>query len=115
MGYFSEYALVSEEERGYPSPLSQLLWRLDDLQDRYEALMWESAPYSNGVRLSTADLRFALPEDLDTLGQVEDAIRLAQEDLYADYGIDVTAPPQEDSVWETQLCLFAMPEWLLAA
>ena len=117
MEYFAKFAAPygEQEDRSYPSPDYQLLWRLDDLQDRYDALSRDGAPYRNGVCLSRDELRFALPTDLETVGEVEAAIRLAQEDLYTDYGIDVTASPAEDTVWETQLCLFAMPELLMAA
>ena len=115
MGYYAKYGQPSEEVRGYPSSLAQLLWRLDDLQDRYEALSQAGALYDNSERMVAEELRFVLPADLETVEQVEEAICLAQEDLYTDYGIDVTAPPQEDSVWETQLCLFAMPELLSVA
>ena len=115
MGYYAKYAQPGEEERGYPSPLAQLLWRLDDLQDRYEALIQDGAPCDNGERSAAEELRFVLPTDLATVGEVIGAIHLAQEDLYAEYGIDVYAPAEETTVWDTQLCLFAMPELLTAA
>lgn len=115
MDYYSQYAQPWEEERGYPSSMARLLWRLDDLWDRYDALCREDAPYRNGKVLSEDELRFVLPADLDTAEQVEGAIRLAQEDLYTDHGIDVTVPPQEDDTWENQLCLFTMPSLLLVA
>ena len=48
MGYFSNYALDYEadyEDNSYPSPEKQLMWRLKDLQSRWEELKEYSAPH----------------------------------------------------------------------
>lgn len=46
MGYFSNMAvdMRDDEDHSYPSPERQLLWRLDDLKDRF--------PKRNFVKLS---------------------------------------------------------------
>lgn len=93
MGYFSNYALDYEadyEDNSYPSPEKQLMWRLEDLQSRWEELKEYSAPHSKydaGLRLSDDDVRYAIPEYFTSVRDVERAIKLAISDLRANYGI----------------------------
>lgn len=65
----------------------QLLWRLDDLQDRLEELVAKDAPYRDGYIYSEDDIRYALPEHLFDIGKVERAIELAKDDLVNKYGL----------------------------
>lgn len=65
----------------------QLLWRLDDLQDRLEELIAKDAPYRDGYIYSEDDIRYALPEHLFDIGKVERAIELAKDDLVNKYGL----------------------------
>lgn len=87
MGYFSDFE--REEDRSYPSPEKQLLWRLDDLRNQLEFLIEEGACYRSGIRLSDTDIRYAIPEYFDTIADVERAIMLAKEDLELRHGIVV--------------------------
>lgn len=81
MGYFSNYALDYEadyEDNSYPSPEKQLMWRLEDLQSRWEELKEYSAPhpkYDAGLRLSDNDVRYAIPEYFTSVRDVERAMR----------------------------------------
>ena len=71
----------------YPAPEMQLLWRLDDLQDRLEELVAKDAPYRDGYIYSEDDIRYALPEHLFDISKVERAIELAKDDLVNKYGL----------------------------
>ena len=104
MGYFSNYALDYEadyEDNSYPSPEKQLMWRLEDLQSRWEELKEYSAPHPKcdaGLRLTDDDVRYAIPEYFTSVRDVERAIKLAISDLRANYGIEL----KENSTEEEQ-------------
>lgn len=87
MGYFSHFE--REEDRSYPSPEKQLLWRLDDLRNQLEFLFEEGACYRSSIRLSDTDIRYVIPEDFDTILDAERAIMLVEHDLEEQYGIVV--------------------------
>ena len=81
------YIVDDGYDRSYPGPEMQLLWRLDDLQDRLEELIAKDAPYRDGYIYSEDDIRYALPEHLFDIGKVERAIELAKDDLVNKYGL----------------------------
>lgn len=81
------YIVDDDYDRSYPAPEMQLLWRLDDLQDRLEELIVKDAPYRDGYIYSEDDIRYALPEHLYDIGKVERAIELAKDDLVNKYGL----------------------------
>ena len=81
------YIVDDDYDRSYPGPEMQLLWRLDDLQDRLEELIAKDAPYRDGYIYSEDDIRYALPEHLFDIGKVERAIELAKDDLVNKYGL----------------------------
>ena len=81
------YIIDDDYDWSYPSPEIQLLWRLDDLQDRLEELVAKDAPYRDGYIYSEDDIRYALPEHLFDIGKVERAIELAKDDLVNKYGL----------------------------
>lgn len=81
------YIVDDDYDRSYPGPEMQLLWRLDDLQDRLEELIAKDAPYRDGYIYSEDDIRYALPEHLYDIGKVERAIELAKDDLVNKYGL----------------------------
>lgn len=81
------YVVDDDYDWSYPGPEMQLLWRLDDLQDRLEELIAKDAPYRDGYIYSEDDIRYALPEDLYDIGKVERAIELAKDDLVNKYGL----------------------------
>ena len=81
------YIVDDDYDWSYPAPEMQLLWRLDDLQDRLEELIAKDAPYRDGYIYSEDDIRYALPEHLYDIGKVERAIELAKDDLVNKYGL----------------------------
>lgn len=87
------YIVDDDYDWSYPAPEMQLLWRLDDLQDRLEELVAKDAPYRDGYIYSEDDIRYALPEHLFDISKVERAIELAKDDLANKYGL-----PDPDSL-----------------
>jgi len=81
------YIVDGDYDWSYPGPEMQLLWRLDDLQDRLEELIAKDAPYRDGYIYSEDDIRYALPEHLYDIGKVERAIELTKDDLVNKYGL----------------------------
>ena len=92
MGYFANQAIDAiswDDDRSYPDHEKQLLWRLEDLQDRLEELAEKRTQYEDAVTFSEADLRYALPKHLYTVADVQAAMELAICDLEDRYGIRV--------------------------
>ena len=74
-------------DRSYPSPKEQLLWRYEDLLAHREELLACGSSCNSGLLIN--DIRHTLPEHLCSLGDVETAIELAEDDLKRKYHIDV--------------------------
>lgn len=81
------YIVDDDYDWSYPEPERQLLWRLDDLQDRLEELIAKATPYRDWDIYSEDDIRYALPEHLFDIAKVERAIELAKDDLVNKYGL----------------------------
>ena len=81
------YIVDDDYDWNYPAPEMQLLWRLDDLQDRLEELVAKDAPYRDGYIYSEDDIRYALPEHFFDISKVERAIELTKDDLVNRYGL----------------------------
>ena len=84
MGYFSEQSIIEEthfEDYSYPSFDGQLLWRLDDLSDRYAELVELDAPCFGEDYYTNDDYRYAPVECFETLADVARAIEIAKADL----------------------------------
>ena len=81
------YIIDDDYDWSYPSPEAQLLWRLDDLQDRLEELIAKDAPYRDGYIHSEDDIIYALPEHFNDISKVERAIQLAKDDMVNKYGL----------------------------
>lgn len=87
------YIIDDDYDWSYPAAEIQLLWRLDDLQDRLEELITKDAPYRDGYMYSEDDIRYALPEHLFDIGKVERAIEFVKDELVNKYGL-----PDPDSL-----------------
>lgn len=117
------YIVDDDYDWSYPGPEMQLLWRLDDLQDRLEELIAKDAPYRNRDIYSEDDIRYSLPEHLFDIGKVERAIELAKDDLVNKYGlpdpetlmIDESDIVAEDCVGQMTLLDLLSEELLKAA
>ena len=92
MGYFSELDLVRKEkyaDRSYHGFEEQLLWRYEDLRDRYFTLLDSDAPCIGDDYFSCDDYRYAPIEYFTTLRDVWRALEIAKEDLESKCGIVV--------------------------
>lgn len=81
------YIIDDDYDWSYPAAEMQLLWRLDDLQDRLEELITKDAPYRDGYMYSEDGIRYALPERLFDIGKVERAIEFVKDELVNKYGL----------------------------
>ena len=92
MGYFSELDLVRKKEyagQSYHGCEEQLLWRYEDLRDRYFTLPDSDAPCIGDDYFSADDYRYAPVEYFTTLRDVWRALEIAKEDLESKCGIVV--------------------------
>ena len=126
MGYFSELDLTNREnytDRSYHGFEEQLLWRYEDLKERYSLLSREGAPMHGDDYFSKNDYRYAPIECFNTLSDVYRAMEIAKEDLEEkcdiiidDDGNVVECAEEEDD--PNQLSLFEvvlLPTWFQTA
>ena len=84
MGYFSELDLTKKteyEDRSYHGFEDQLLWRYEDLKDRYLELLDIDAPASGDDYFTMDDYRYAPIHCFKTIRDVWRAMEIAKEDL----------------------------------
>lgn len=100
MGYFSNLAaqyVPNDHDHSYIPPEKQLLWRLEDLEERLRELTnHRSGKRDDGVCFSESDLRYVLPEHFLSASDVRKAIDLAISDLRDRYGIYVGDQPAQE-------------------
>lgn len=100
MGYFSNLAaqyVPYNHDHSYTPPEKQLLWRLEDLEDRLHQLtIQQTGKRDEGVCFSESDLRYVLPEHFLSASDVRKAIELAVDDLADRYGVYVRGKPVEE-------------------
>ena len=126
MGYFSELDLINREnctDRSYHGFEEQLLWRYEDLKERYSLLSREGAPMHGDDYFSKNDYRYAPIECFNTLSDVCRAMEIAKEDLEEkcdmiidDDGNVVECTEKEDD--PNQISLFEvvlLPTWFQTA
>ena len=126
MEYFSELDLINREnytDRSYHGFEEQLLWRYEDLKERYSLLSRECAPMHGDDYFSKNDYRYAPIECFNTLSDVYRAMEIAKEDLEEkcdmiidDEGNVVECTEEEDD--PNQLSLFEvvlLPTWFQTA
>lgn len=96
----SQYGLY-DHDHSYTPPEMQLLWRLEDLEDRLEELSRQQTGIRDeGVNFSEDNLRYVLPEHFYSVSDVQKAIDLAISDLAERYGIYVQGKPEAPIVDE---------------
>ena len=105
MGYFSNFAIdyiPYDHDCSYTPPEKQLLWRLEELEERlHELTTQRTGKRDEGVCFCESDLRYVLPEHFLSASDVRKAIDLAISDLKERYGICVgDAPEQEEPVMD---------------
>ena len=100
MGYFSNLAaheVLYDHDHSYTPPEKQLLWRLEDLEERlHELTTQRTGRRDEGVCFSESDLRYVLPGQFLSVSDVQKAIELAVSDLAERYGIYVRGKPVEE-------------------
>lgn len=90
-----------DHDHSYTPPEMQLLWRLEDLEDRLEGLSQQQTGYRDeGISFSESDLRYVLPKHFYSVSDVQKAIDLAISDLAERYGIYVQGEPEAPIVDE---------------
>lgn len=96
MGYYSNLAIDIEPfsyDVSYTSPEQQLLWRLDDLNDRLDELPFIKRRDFDGAIFSLDDYRYAPVKCFETYLDAQVAIKTAINDLKTKYGISI---PEKD-------------------
>ena len=100
MGYFSNLAaeyVPYDHDHSYTPPEKQLLWRLEDLEERlHELTNHRTGKRDEGVCFCESDLRYVLPEHFLSASDVRKAIDLAIRDLRERYGIYVGDEPTQE-------------------
>ena len=96
-----------DHDHSYTPPEMQLLWRLEDLEDRLQELTnLETGCRDEGEYFSEDNLRYALPKHFYSATNVRKAIDLAIRDLEEQYGIrleDASEEPIVDEVTDMQI------------
>ena len=100
MGYFSNLAaheVLYDHDHSYTPPEKQLLWRLEDLENRlYELTTQRTGRRDEGEYFSEDNLRYVLPEHFLSASNVCKAIDLAISDLKDRYGIYIGDQPAQE-------------------
>ena len=100
MGYFSNLAVehkIYDYDHSYMSPERQLLFRLEELEDRLcELTQQKTGKRNEGEYFSEDNLRYVLPEHFFSAANVRKAIQLATSDLKEQYGIHVGDQPAQE-------------------
>ena len=126
MGYFSEFHLTMNEPYQDPSAPSfedQLLWRYEDLKDRYLELLDMDAPISGDDYFTTDDYRYAPIHCFKTIRDVWLAMEIAKEDLaekcniivHEDGSIENKNDDEEDPNQITMFEIVLLPTWFQTA
>jgi hypothetical protein len=90
MGYFSELELNNKEnciDRSYHGFYEQLLWRYEDLKEKYSRLSHSNAPVYGDDYFSKNDYRYSPIDCFNTLSDIYRAMEIAKEDLEEKCGI----------------------------
>ena len=125
MGYFSEFDLINREnyiDRSYHGFEEQLLWRYEELKERYSRFLREGAPINGDDYFSKNDYRYSPIDCFNTLSD-NYPMEIAKEDLEEkcdiiidDDGNVVECAEEEDD--PNQLSLFEvvlLPTWFQTA
>ena len=125
MGFFSEKQIDIQEkysDQSYHGFEEQLLWRYEDLKDRYRELLDSGAPTSGDDYFSKDDYRYAPIEYFVTLADVYRAIEIAKEDLEIKCDIivreDGSIENKDDEEDPNQITMFEivlLPTWFQTA
>ena len=124
MGCFSKLNLCKLEndiDRSCPSFEDQLLWRYEDLKNRYVELLYADAPAVGDDYFNSDDYRYVPVEYFKTLRDIYCAMEITKSDLENKFGIIVqddgsvekidNEDPDQITVYEIVL----LPTWFQTA
>ena len=82
-----EYCLIPtdiapEEDRSYPSPIAQLLWRIEDLETRLSELREKSEDTSDFSRISEKEIEYISPKYFSNATDIITAIEIARQKIF---------------------------------
>ena len=123
MGYFSEKLIdAPNTDNSYHGFEDQLLWRYEDLKDRYLELLEMDAPRIGDDFFTANDYRYAPIDCFNTIRDVRCAMEIAKEDLKIECGItvdeDTDVENDEESSDPDQISMFGivlLPTWFQTA
>ena len=125
MRYFSENQIELQDkysDQSYHGFEDQLLWRYEDLKDRYLELLDIDAPASGDDYFTTDDYRYAPTHCFKTIRDVWRAMEIAKEDLAAKCDIIVcedgaieNKDNEEDPNQITMFEIVLLPTWFQTA
>ena len=126
MGYLSKLNATMNEEyadQSYHGFEEQLLWRYEDLKNRYQALLNSDAPACGDDYFIKDDYRYAPIEYFTTLADVYRAMEIAKEELETKCDIIVRddgsiAKKDDDEEDPNQITIFEivlLPTWFQTA
>ena len=81
-----------EEDRSYPSPLEQLIWRIEDLKARLDKLTEKGDGIFSFARISEEEIEYVSPQYFSNTSDIIKAIEIAEQRLLctvAEYSIDI--------------------------
>lgn len=114
MGYFSDFMCDYEarhQDHSITEPKQQLLWRLEELQERLAVLEEQGAPYCGSLNYAADDYRHGLSEEFLTIFDTERAIDATLQALKYDYGVDLypkTDVPVQDEITHNQISIWML-------
>ena len=126
MGYYSKWIIGKESEcrdHSYPGFEEQLLWRYEDLRERYFELLDIGAPHFGEERFSVNDYRYCPINEVKTVQDVYRALEIARDDLEEKCGILVDFEWEDHSEGEEEqdedqimlLEIVLLPSWFQTA
>ena len=126
MGYFSGKQIESQDkylDHSYHGFDEQLLWRYEDLKDRYLELLDIDAPASGDDYFTTDDYRYAPIHYFKTIRDVWRAMEIAKEDLatkcniivHEDGSIENKDNDDEDPDQISMIEIVLLPTWFQTA
>ena len=126
MGYFSENQIELQDkysDQSYHGFEEQLLWRYEDLKEKYVELLDMDAPISGDDYFTTDDYRYAPVQCFKTICDVWRAMEIAKEDLEEKCDIIVRedgsiAKKDDDEEDPNQITIFEivlLPTWFQTA
>ena len=126
MGYFSEKQIELQDNRSdqsYRGFEDQLLWRYEDLKERYAELSDIGAPFVGDDCFCSDDYRYAPISCFKTIRDILRALEIAKEDLETKYNVTVRedgsvekkADDEEDPQRITAFEIVLLPTWFQTA